>query len=198
MVHRGQLAVVTGPSGSGKSTLLAVLLGFLRPRQGRYTLGTAGGPVVSGDAALGAVAWCPQDAYLFDSTLRSNLNLARDPQDRPADGELITVLELVGLGDWLAAAPHGLDTRVGPSGHFLSGGQRQRVAVARALLARADVVLLDEPTAHLGADEAADLVADLRAALADRTAVMVTHDRRFADSGQVHLELAGGGGISPR
>ncbi|VXB44384.1 thiol reductant ABC exporter subunit CydC [Citricoccus sp. K5] len=200
-VRRGQLAVVTGPSGSGKSTLLAVLLGFLGPRQGRYVLESTGGPVDSSDAALSAVAWCPQDAYLFDSTLRSNLNLARDPEDRPSDGELISVLELVGLGDWLDAAPDGLDgldTRVGPSGHFLSGGQRQRVAVARALLARADVVLLDEPTAHLGADEAADLVADLRAALADRTAVMVTHDRRFAGSGQVHLELDGAGGVSPR
>ena len=197
-VRRGQLAVVTGPSGSGKSTLLAVLLGFLGPRQGRYVRESTGGPVDSSDAALSAVAWCPQDAYLFDSTLRSNLNLARDPEDRPSDGELISVLELVGLGDWLDAAPDGLDTRVGPSGHFLSGGQRQRVAVARALLARADVVLLDEPTAHLGADEAADLVADLRAALADRTAVMVTHDRRFAGSGQVHLDLDGAGGVSPR
>ncbi|GAA1122077.1 thiol reductant ABC exporter subunit CydC [Citricoccus alkalitolerans] len=197
-VRRGQLAVVTGPSGSGKSTLLAVLLGFLRPRRGRYALETAGGPVSSPDAVLSAVAWCPQDAYLFDSTLRSNLNLARNPEDRPSDGELISVLELVGLGDWLGATPSGLDTRVGPSGHFLSGGQRQRVAVARALMARADVVLLDEPTAHLGADEAADLVADVRAALADRTAVMVTHDRRFAGSGQVHLELDGAGVVSPR
>ncbi|MGW9552258.1 thiol reductant ABC exporter subunit CydC [Citricoccus zhacaiensis] len=197
-VRRGQLAVVTGPSGSGKSTLLAVLLGFLRPRQGRYVLETARGPVSSPDAVLSAVAWCPQDAYLFDSTLRSNLNLARDPEDRPTDGELIAVLSLVGLGDWLDATPSGLDTRIGPSGHFLSGGQRQRVAVARALLARADVVLLDEPTAHLGADEAAELVADLRTALADRTAVMVTHDRRFAGSGQVHLELDGAGRVSPR
>ncbi|NUL44909.1 thiol reductant ABC exporter subunit CydC [Cellulosimicrobium funkei] len=197
-VRRGQLAVVTGPSGSGKSTLLAVLLGFLPPREGRYVVETAGGPVSSSDAVLSAVAWCPQDAYLFDSTLRSNLNLARDPADRPTDGELMSVLELVGLGDWLDATPSGLDTRVGPSGHFLSGGQRQRVAVARALLARADVVLLDEPTAHLGADEAAELVADLRAALADRTAVMVTHDRRFAGSGQVHLELAGARVVSPR
>ncbi|NUL48070.1 thiol reductant ABC exporter subunit CydC [Cellulosimicrobium funkei] len=182
-VERGEFAVVTGPSGSGKSTLLAVLLGFLPLRHGSYSL----------QAAPGSVAWCPQDAYLFDSTLRANLTLARDPQDRPTEAELAEVLELVGLGDWLHAAPGGLDTRIGPAGHFLSGGQRQRVAVARALLARADVVLLDEPTAHLGADEAATLVADLRTALAERTAVMVTHDRRFAAAGTVHLEL-----LSPR
>ncbi|MGM7667483.1 thiol reductant ABC exporter subunit CydC [Microbacterium sp. A93] len=182
-VRRGELAVVTGPSGSGKSTLLAVLLGFLPLRRGSYSL----------EAALGSVAWCPQDAYLFDSTLRANLNLARDPQDRPTEPELLAVLDLVGLGGWLHGTARGLDTRLGPAGHYLSGGQRQRVAVARALLARADVVLLDEPTAHLGADEAAALVVDLRAALAEKIAVMVTHDRRFASSGEVHLEL-----LSPR
>ncbi|WP_413543609.1 thiol reductant ABC exporter subunit CydC [Citricoccus nitrophenolicus] len=182
-LRRGELAVITGPSGSGKSTLLAVLLGFLPLRHGNYRLG----------APLGAVAWCPQDAYLFDSTLRSNLTLARAPEDRPTDAELVGVLERVGLGDWLHGSPGGLGTRIGPAGHFLSGGQRQRVAVARALLARADVVLLDEPTAHLGADEAAELVTDLGTALAEKTAVMVTHDRRFAAAGAVHLDL-----ISPR
>lgn len=137
------------------------------------------------------MAWCPQEAYLFDSTLAANLALARDPRDRPDDAELVRVLDLVGLGTWLRAAPDGLQTRLGPSGHRLSGGQRQRVAVARALLARADVVLLDEPTAHLGADEAEELVADLRRALTGVTAVMVTHDRRFTDAGTVVLQLPG-------
>lgn len=181
----GDFVVVTGPSGAGKSTLLAVLLGFLAPQTGTYQLTTDEPDAVS---ALQHVAWTPQEAYLFDSTLRSNLALARDPSRRPTDQELTTVLQTVGLGDWLASAPQGLDTRLGPSGHFLSGGQRQRVAVARALLANADVVLLDEPTAHLGADEAADLIHDLKLALHDKIAVMVTHDQRFADAGvPVHL-----------
>jgi ATP-binding cassette subfamily C protein CydCD len=135
------------------------------------------------------VAWCPQEAYLFDSTLAANLALARDPADRPDDAELERVLDLVGLGHWLRSAPDGLRTRLGPSGHYLSGGQRQRVAVARALLARADVVLLDEPTAHLGADEAAALVADLRRALRGKTTVMVTHDARFAAAGTAAVRL---------
>ena len=177
---RGDFVVVTGPSGSGKSTLLAVLLGFLRPQSGTYSL-TA--PTANATKALQHVAWCPQEAYLFDSTLRGNLALARDPQHRPSEAELLAVLDTVGLSDWLAHTPNGLDTRLGPSGHFISGGQRQRVAVARALLANAQVVLLDEPTAHLGADEAAQLIADLKVALADKITVMVTHDQRFAEVG---------------
>ena len=175
----GDFVVVTGPSGSGKSTLLAVLLGFLEPVTGTYRLVTTATDSV---AALQQVAWCPQEAYLFDSTLRSNLALARNPAQRPTDNELHKVLETVGLKDWLASTPEGLDTRLGPSGHFISGGQRQRVAVARALLADAHIVLLDEPTAHLGADEAVDLIADLQRALRDKIVIMVTHDQRFANT----------------
>ena len=176
----GDFIVVTGPSGAGKSTLLAVLLGFLAPQAGTYRL-TADAPDAS--TALQHVAWCPQEAYLFDSTLRSNLALAREPARRPTDEECQVVLETVGLGEWFVNSPEGLDTRLGPSGHFISGGQRQRVAVARALLADAQVILLDEPTAHLGADEAAELLDDLKVALRDKIVVMVTHDLRFADTG---------------
>ncbi|WP_258229374.1 ATP-binding cassette domain-containing protein, partial [Arthrobacter sp. HMWF013] len=72
--------------------------------------------------------------------------------------------------------PAGLDTRIGPGGSFLSGGERQRLAVARTLLTGADVILLDEPTAHLDAEAGRDMLADLRAGLKDRTVVMVTHN----------------------
>ncbi|WP_125610929.1 thiol reductant ABC exporter subunit CydC [Specibacter cremeus] len=184
-VGRGSWWAVTGPSGSGKSTLLAVLLGFLPPERGRYTLGgaPAAGP------RLAQVAWCPQEPYLFNSTLRANLALARPAGDAPADGELTAALATVGLGPWFAALPDGLDTRVGPGGHNLSGGQRSRVSAARTLVAGAAVVLLDEPTAHLGADESAGLIADLRGALAGTAVVLVTHDAGLVGPDDAHLSL---------
>lgn len=199
-VDRGGTAVITGPSGAGKSTLLAVLLGFHRLTEGDYRLrvgsstpgmGAAATFEPASPAGLSRVAWTPQDALIFDSTVRGNLALARDADDAPDDPELAEVMDLVGLGPWLAAAPEGLETRVGSGGHVLSGGQRQRLAVARALVARADVVLLDEPTAHVGQDEALALMADLRRALADRVLVVVTHDDRLVAAADVHVRLGG-------
>ncbi|BAS08559.1 ATP-binding cassette sub-family B member 6, mitochondrial [Arthrobacter sp. Hiyo4] len=131
----GTWLAVTGPSGAGKSTLLAVLLGFL--------------PVATGRAAVtGTAAWCPQEAHLFDSTLRGNLMLgvpaakplpgnsnSRDG-GAPAAGDagLEAALAAVGLSALVSRLPAGLDTRIGPGGSFLSGGERQRLAVARTLL----------------------------------------------------------------
>ncbi|CEA07876.1 ATP-binding/permease protein CydD [Arthrobacter saudimassiliensis] len=173
-LERGDWLAVTGPSGSGKSTLLGVLLGFLTPEEGRILIN--GGPADDLPPAARRMAWCPQEAHLFDSTLRGNLLLARDRGHAPTEPELEQALQAVGLGPLLERLPEGLDTRVGAGGHFLSGGQRQRVAVARALLTDADVVLLDEPTAHLDADAGRQLMADLRSGLAGRTVVMVTHN----------------------
>jgi ATP-binding cassette subfamily C protein CydCD len=85
-------------------------------------------------------------------------------------------LAAVGLAPLLARLEDGLDTRIGPGGAFLSGGERQRLAVARTLMTQADVILLDEPTAHLDAESGRALIADLRAGLASRTVVLVTHN----------------------
>ena len=173
-VSAGEWVAVTGPSGSGKSTLLGVLLGFLTPQAGTYRIN--GSPAQSLPPAARRMAWCPQEAHLFDSTLRGNLLLARDRSQAPTETELVDALHAVGLGPLFATLPDGLDTPIGAGGHFLSGGQRQRLAVARALLAEADVVLLDEPTAHLDAEAGEQLMADLKRALRGKAVVVVTHN----------------------
>lgn len=180
-VASGSWVGLTGPSGSGKSTMLATFLGALAPLAGSLQVRHGQGDWVDATAAdVAAVTWCPQEAHLFDSSVRSNLGLGRELDDQPTDGELRRVLEQIGLARWLTTLPGGLDERIGSGGHHLSGGQRQRLAVARALLARSKVLLLDEPTAHLGADEAVELMADLRGALRDCAVVIVTHDAAVA------------------
>ncbi|TNB72894.1 thiol reductant ABC exporter subunit CydD [Arthrobacter sp. BB-1] len=186
----GRWLAVTGPSGSGKSTLLSVLLGFL--------------PAAAGAARVtGRAAWCPQEAHLFDSTIRGNLLLGRpSSDDRTAgggtggaggDNELRDVLASVGLSGLVERLPAGLDTRIGPGGAFLSGGERQRLAVARTLMTGAEVILLDEPTAHLDAESARTMLADLRTGLRDRTVVLVTHNPADVHPEDARLVLAGSG-----
>lgn len=182
----GRWLSVTGASGSGKSTLLAVLLGFLPARSGRIFLS-------------GRAAWCPQEAHLFDSTIRGNLLLGLPESRRdgepgnPPEQQLHDALAAVGLGPLMArlegGAGVGLDTRIGPSGSFLSGGERQRLAVARTLLTGADVILLDEPTAHLDAESGRAMLAELRHGLRDRTVVLVTHNPEDVGADDSRLDL---------
>ncbi|MGY1886546.1 thiol reductant ABC exporter subunit CydC [Blastococcus sp. SYSU DS0753] len=171
--------VVRGPSGSGKSTFLAVLMAALRPRAGDYLVDGVPTERLTGEALRKRMAWLPQEAHVFASTIRANLALAapRGELAGPAgEARMLAALTATGLSGLLATLPDGLDTPVGAGGTALSGGERRRLAAARALLADRDVVLLDEPTAHLDAPTAAALVRDLRAALAGRVVVCVTHD----------------------
>jgi ATP-binding cassette subfamily C protein CydCD len=176
----GRWLAVTGPSGSGKSTLLSVLLGFL--------------PAAAGTARVtGRAAWCPQEAHLFDSTIRGNLLLGRPSADGTgSDAGLLEVLASVGLSSLVAGLPAGLDTRIGPGGAFLSGGERQRLAVARTLMTGAEVILLDEPTAHLDAESAQAMLADLRSGLRNRTVVLVTHHPADIQPKDARLVLSAG------
>jgi ATP-binding cassette subfamily C protein CydCD len=167
--------VIRGPSGSGKSTFLAVLMAALRPRAGTYAVDGTDAARIRGDDVRSRIAWLPQEAHVFASTIRANLAMAAPRGELTGpDGETRMRAALTATG--LGGLPDGLDTPVGAGGTALSGGERRRLAAARALLADRDVVLLDEPTAHLDAPTAAALVADLRTALAGRVVVCVTHD----------------------
>ncbi|AXX27461.1 thiol reductant ABC exporter subunit CydD [Actinosynnema pretiosum subsp. pretiosum] len=158
----GERIAVVGPSGAGKSTLFALLLGFLEPERGRVSRPER-------------VAWCPQEPMLVSTTLRENLKLGDAHAD---DDRLREALVTAGLPEWVDR----LDTMIGPT--LLSGGEAQRVALARALLHDADLVLLDEPTAHLDRPTAEALLDRLDVALKGKTVVHITHrpeETRHAD-----------------
>jgi ATP-binding cassette subfamily C protein CydCD len=175
-VPPGARVVVRGPSGSGKSTLAAACLRFLEPAGGTLELVGPSRAVevraLTGDDVRRAIGLCEQDPHVFDATIADNLRLARPGA---TDAELDRVLASARLLDWVQSLPDGLATSVGEHGARLSGGQRQRLALARALLADVRILVLDEPTEHLDEPTARAFVADLDAALAGRTALVLTH-----------------------
>ncbi|TDP76170.1 ATP-binding cassette subfamily C protein CydC [Brachybacterium sp. AG952] len=166
----GSRLAVVGPSGSGKSTLLATLAGLLAP---------LGGEVSSDAASLReAVTMFAEDGHVFATTLRENLRVVRRDL---SDDEALAALAAVGLDDWLATLPHGLDTMLGPDGTTVSGGERRRLLLARAVVRRGPVLLLDEPTEHLDTARGDALLAalltpgDESLVPASTTVVVVTH-----------------------
>lgn len=154
-VKSGQWLGITGPSGSGKTTALATLLGFLPLEEGSIKVN---GKPFDAQALRGYAAWCPQSAYIFESTIANNLAISRSAEERPSDEEMLQVLDRVGLGDFVRSLPQGLQTPVGAGGSYVSGGQRQRIAIARTLLVDSPLLLMDEPTAHLDAPAAVALI----------------------------------------
>lgn len=171
-LDQGRRIAVVGASGSGKTTLAQVLLRFLDPRSGSYTLAGVNARELAGDDVRRLVGLCAQDAHLFDSSVRENLLLARKDA---TEAELRGALDRARLLDWVDGLPDGLDTLVGEHGARLSGGQRQRLALARALLADFPVLVLDEPAEHLDLPTADALTADLLAATEGRTTLLITH-----------------------
>ena len=166
----GSRLAVVGPSGSGKSTLLATLAGLLAP---------LGGEVSTDAASLReAVTMFAEDGHVFATTLRENLRVVRGDL---TDDEALAALSAVGLDDWLATLPHGLDTMLGPDGTTVSGGERRRLLLARAVVRRGPVLLLDEPTEHLDTARGDALLAalltpgDESLVPASTTVVVVTH-----------------------
>jgi len=170
----GTHVAIVGPSGAGKSTLLALLLGFLPAERGLARI-------------PGRVAWCPQEPQLVSTTIRENLRL---PDPSADDERMAEVLHQAGLGHWAGR----LDTRLDANGATTSGGEAQRLALARALVAaeQADLVLLDEPTAHLDRPTAHAVLDRLEKSLAGRTVLHVTHRADEAARADMVIEVRDG------
>jgi thiol reductant ABC exporter CydC subunit len=168
----GARVALVGPSGAGKTTVVNLLLRFLDPEAGRVTLAGHDLRDYSQHDVRAAIALAGQDAHIFATTIAENVRLAR-PES--TDDEVRDALGAAGLGDWVSGLSDGLETYAGESGAELSGGQRQRLAVARVLLSRAPVLVLDEPTAHLDPDTAQQLMDDVFAGAGERTVLLITH-----------------------
>ena len=171
-LEAGRRVALVGPSGAGKSTVVNLLLRFLDPEAGRVLIAGLDAREYRQEDVRRLIAVAGQESHLFSTSIRENLRIARPDA---SEGELEVALRRARIWDWVATLPAGLDTLVGEQGRELSGGQRQRLVVARALLAQAPVLVLDEPTAHLDPPTARALIDDVLDAAGEASVLLITH-----------------------
>ncbi|MFE1880870.1 thiol reductant ABC exporter subunit CydD, partial [Streptomyces diastatochromogenes] len=194
-VEPGETLALVGPSGAGKSTLLNVLMGFVRPAEGRVRVGGADLADVDLEEWRSRIAWVPQRPHLYAGTITENVRLARPDAD---DTAVRRALRDAGALEFVDALPEGADTVLGEDGAGLSAGQRQRLALARAFLADRPVLLLDEPTAALDGATEADVVAAVQRLAVGRTVLLVVHRPALLEVADRVLRLRGAEPLTAR
>ena len=168
----GRTLGLVGPTGAGKSTLLKMLLRQHAPAEGELRWNGVALQDYSLQALRAAIAWVPQEPFLFSASVAENIALGRPGATR---AQVEQAARLAAVHEDIVRLPRGYDTPVGERGVTLSGGQRQRVAIARALLAEAPLLLLDDALSAVDTETESRILAHLRAARVGRTVVIVSH-----------------------
>lgn len=209
-VPTGQRVALVGATGSGKTSLARLMSRFFDPTEGVVRVGGVDLRDVPMDSLRRSVAVVPQEGFLFEGTLRSNLAYAM-PDAEPDDLEqrALAAFESLGLDAWIEALDEGLDTPVGPRGELLSAGERQLVSIARAYLRDPDLLILDEATSAVDPATEVRISRALEGLMQGRTSVVIAHRLSTAERADVvavmeqgelvevgpHRELVDAGGI---
>ena len=186
-VRVGEVVAVVGPTGSGKTTLGLLLARLWEPPAASVFVDGVDVTTVPLERVRAALAWVPQDAFLFSRALRDNVTLGRETLDRAATER---AAEAAGIAEEIEAFARGWNTVVGERGLTLSGGQRQRVAIARGLAGTPPILILDDVFANVDTAKETEILAGLRAAAP--TILLMTHRLRAAQGADRIIVLDGG------
>lgn len=177
-LSKGKIIAFCGLSGSGKSTLVDLMLGLQHPSKGELTIDGINLNKLDKHQYRSCIGYVPQDGMLFNLSIRDNL-LWANPLASNAD--IITALKQAHAYEFVSKLPNNIDTYVGERGGLLSGGQRQRITLARALIRKPDLLILDESTSALDLP-AQELIKKNLHELSDKMAILlITHQRSFID-----------------
>ncbi len=175
----GSFTAIMGPSGAGKTTIVDLCAGLLRPQQGHIRIDDLPLDRVDLRQWRRMIGYVPQETFLFHDTVLQNVTLG-DPDLSEADAE--AALRAAGAWDFVMARPSGIHSSVGERGSMLSGGQRQRIAIARALVHRPKLLILDEVTSALDPENAAEICRTLRGLLGRLTVLAISHQPAMVKS----------------
>lgn len=189
VVAAREVTVLKGVSGSGKTTLVDLLIGLHRPHAGRILLGNTPLEDIDIGALRRRIGYVSQELSLLHASIRDNICLGDEALD---EEQIAEALRLAGLESFIAELPQGLDTSVGEMGSRLSGGQRQRIALARALVTKPDILILDEVTSALDPATEAGIVRNIRNLAHDFTIIVITHRDAWVEVADRLYEVRGG------
>lgn len=183
-----KLTLVVGASGTGKTTLTDLLLGFYRPEQGEILID--GVPLTEIDlrAWRRSIGYVPQELILLHDTILANITLG-DPDI--GEARALEALRLAGAADFVARLPEGLSTEVGEKGARFSGGQRQRIALARAIVHRPKLLILDEVTSALDTETELEICENIKRISRSMTVLAISHRQAWIDIADEVVMLEG-------
>ena len=171
-IEPGSMTALVGASGSGKTTLVRLIARFFDVAQGSVIVGGVDVRQMSGEELAGQISQIFQDAYLFQGSIADNIRIGKPAA---SDAEVMEAARQAGVLEIIERLPQGLDTPVGEGGTRLSGGERQRISIARALIKDAPILLVDEATAALDAENQAAIAEALARLRGKRTLIVIAH-----------------------
>lgn len=193
-VPAGKFCALVGPSGAGKSTILALLERFYQPASGSVLINNSDISCHHGTAFRTNIAYVPQENVLFQGSIKFNLCLGARPGYDPTDKELHHACKVANIHETIMGLPQGYDTECGANGSQLSGGQRQRLSIARALVRKPSLLLLDESTSALDAESEKALETGLETAVRGNgvTVIAIAHRLRTIARADIIFLVEGG------
>ncbi len=171
-IQAGKTTAIVGPSGAGKSTIADLIMGLIQPHEGRVLVDERPLRAEQRRAWRSQIGYVPQDTFLFHDTVRENLLWARPGA---SDGEIREALRLAAAEDFVSRLPEGMETVLGDRGVRLSGGERQRLALARALLRKPSLLILDEATSNLDSENERRIQSAIEELHGSMTILIITH-----------------------